>query len=338
MKPERISAGVYMLDVPFPKGLFPEDTLASTKCYLVQQDAGWLLIDCGLDHWTCFKALTEQLSCIGLGLRDIRWLVITHFHPDHCGQAGRIKKGGNSCVIMHRVDWEVMQVLTQTKEEWPIEKFDQWMTSMGIPPSETGQYLDLVRFGTGLFPPSTPPDVLLEGDEEPLGDGGNLVALLTPGHTPGHISVYDRRTHFLFSGDHVLEGISSNVMQAFGETGMLRKYLNSLELVRKLDVSLVLPAHEKPFANLGKRVDELLSHHEQRLSNVLTAVGKSPETLRQIAAQVEWTAGSWGSFDVMNQMLALQETLAHLHVLQERGLVVISERNGTTLCRRPGGV
>ena len=51
----------------------------------------------------------------------------------------------------------------------------------------------------------------------------------------------------------------------------------------------------------------------------------------EIASQVEWMTGLWGQMDAMNRLLAIQETLAHLHLLQEDGHVTMVERDGLIL-------
>ncbi len=71
------------------------------------------------------------------------------------------------------------------------------------------------------------------------------------------------------------------------------------------------------------RVQELLDHHEQRLAATAAAVAGGAETGFEVANVLTWTrhARRYRDLDVFNQTLATQETMAHLEVLVERGLL-----------------
>jgi glyoxylase-like metal-dependent hydrolase (beta-lactamase superfamily II) len=290
------------------------------------------MVDSGLNHQTCFDALCQQLANVDISLKDIRWLVITHFHPDHFGLAGWIKAASDAVIVMHHRDWNVAQFITKSARDWSPDELIGWATPLGVLPSELEGYLQVVNLGRTLFPADVEPDLLLEAEEEPLGDTGHLRAILTPGHTPGHVCIYDQRNKFLFAGDHVLLGITTHIAPSIlSSDDQLSQYLEALQKVRRLEVEMVLPAHEKPFAHLSQRVDELLEHHGRRLRQVLAALGHHPLSARDIASRVEWTVGLWEQMEGMNRLLAIQETVAHLRLLQQRGYVTIVEGDELTL-------
>jgi glyoxylase-like metal-dependent hydrolase (beta-lactamase superfamily II) len=324
-----------MLEIPFPAGLVPPDAPKGTLCYLVKQDQGWLMVDSCVNDQTCFDALCQQLAALDISLKDIRWLLITHFHPDHFGLAGKIKAASDATVIMHRIDWAMIEMIKTRCQEWSAKDTSQWAGSLGLEPSDFHRYRRGFDLRLMLFPEDLEPDVLLDGEEERVGDNGRLQAILTPGHTPGHVCVYDEKSKMLLSGDHVLLGITSNITPSItGGEDLLGRYLESLRKVREMDVSMVLPAHERPFAELSKRVDELLAHHETRLGQVLAALQNEPLGANEIAAQVDWVVGLWDKLDGMNRLLAIQETLAHLHLLENRGKVTRMERGGRTMFKK----
>ncbi len=321
-----------MLEIPFPKGWFPPDAPLVTLCYLIKQRRGWLMVDGGLNHPTCFSALCWQLDALSISLKDIHWLVVTHFHPDHFGLAGQIRSASDARVVMHQKDWDIVKFVMEATKNWSPDELIRWATSLGIQPSELEGYRQVMDFGVKLFPSDVEPDVVLSGEEEPVGDTGHLQAILTPGHSPGHICIYDKRNKLLFSGDHVLVGITTHIAPSIlGNDDQLSEYLKALQRVRGLDVKMVLPAHEKPFAHLSQRVDELLGHHERRLQQVLTPVRHRAMSAREVASQVEWLVGLWEQMNGMDKLLAIQETLAHLHLLQERGEVTTMDEDGLTL-------
>jgi len=331
-KPSELARGIYMLEVPFPPGWMPPDAPPATLSYLVEEERGWLMVDSGFNHDACFDSLCQQLAALGISFKDVRWLLITHFHPDHFGLAGRIKAASGAKVVMHQEDWNLARFIVESPEEWAIDQIAQWFRSLGVPPSELVGYRQVVTFGKMLFPKNSEPDILLQGEEERLGERGHLRAILTPGHTPGHLCLYDEKNKFLFAGDHVLSEITPHIAPIdLAGHNQLDQYLKSLHKLQRLEVKLVLPAHEKPFTHLSQRVDELLQHHKQRLEQVLAAVRHHPLSPVEIASQVEWMVGLWEQMDAMNRLLAIQETLAHLRLLQENGRVTTVEKDSLTL-------
>lgn len=64
----------------------------STNFYLVPANDGWVMIDCG---WAgTFPKLAHRLKRVGADVKDIRYLILTHLHPDHAGLTQDIKERG----------------------------------------------------------------------------------------------------------------------------------------------------------------------------------------------------------------------------------------------------
>jgi glyoxylase-like metal-dependent hydrolase (beta-lactamase superfamily II) len=294
------------------------------------------MVDCGLKHRSCLESLRQQLAGLNISPRDIKWLLITHFHPDHFGLAAEVRAISGAQIILHRLDWEVLQLITRAARGLTGAEFNRWVTSVGVPPHELDGYDRVLEFSTALFPADLEPDVLLDGKDQPVGDTG-LRAMLTPGHTPGHVCVYDESNRLLFSGDHVLTGITTHITPGIlSDDDQLGRYLESLQKVQSLDVQMVLPAHETPFAGLSQRVGQLVEHHEIRLQQVLAPIRHGALSARDIASQVEWVVGLWEQMDGINRLLAIQETMAHLRLLQGRGDVMATENEGVSLYRATG--
>jgi glyoxylase-like metal-dependent hydrolase (beta-lactamase superfamily II) len=121
------------------------------------------------------------------------------------------------------------------------------------------------------------PDRTLDGGEEiPCGRYAFRV-IWTPGHSAGHICLYDRGNKVLLSGDHVLPHITPSVgLHVRATSNPLADYLDSLQLIGKLEAELVLPGHGEPFEGLPERTDELLAHHHRRLEEVVALLVKRP--------------------------------------------------------------
>jgi glyoxylase-like metal-dependent hydrolase (beta-lactamase superfamily II) len=108
------------------------------------------------------------------------------------------------------------------------------------------------------------PDVLIEDGTKPEVPGWDLLAIWTPGHSPGHLCFHEPRYQLMLSGDHVLPRITPNIAfhpQAGADP--LGDFLASLDRVATFPTDEVLPAHEHRFVGLPERVAELRAHHEQ---------------------------------------------------------------------------
>ena len=320
-----------MLEVPFPPGFIAPDAMGGkTQCYLVVED-GWTLIDSSFDEDTCFDSLCQQLAAIGVSVKDIRRMLVTHFHPDHFGLANRLHAVSNAEVVMHRKDWDMVRFIVESANTGALKTVLGWAETLGVPCSEAEDLDEILAYSRLLFTADMEPDILLDGEDEPVGSG-HLRAILTPGHTPGHICLYDERKKLLFSGDHVLAKITTHIAPSFlTDEDLLSQYLASLQKVSRLDVDMVLPAHEQLFTGLRGRVNELLLHHESRLDQILAALGPAGSSAWQIASQVDWAVGLWEQMELVNRILALQETLAHLQLLQQERRVGIVVDDGLTL-------
>jgi glyoxylase-like metal-dependent hydrolase (beta-lactamase superfamily II) len=152
-----------------------------------------------------------------------------------------------------------------------------------------------------------------------------LEAVPTPGHTRGHVVFIDAEASLLFAGDHVLPHITPSI--AFEEAPPelpLGEYLQSLNVVRRLPDMRLLPAHGAVAASTHARIDELTDHHAGRLQVMAEVLAGGERSGFQVAAEVPWTSRrrSLADLDVMNQMLAVCETVYHLDLLVARSAAV----------------
>jgi glyoxylase-like metal-dependent hydrolase (beta-lactamase superfamily II) len=108
--------------------------------------------------------------------------------------------------------------------------------------------------------------------------------------------------------------------------------MSSLQLVRELPATTVLPAHGPVFQGLRERVDDLLEHHRLRLADCLEAVAAAGSSAREVAGRLPWTRRrrTFEELDGFNQMLAVFESDAHLMLLSEQGLLQLQPGPGAT--------
>src|SRR5690242_11596456 len=96
--------GVHRLKVPIPG-----NPLGYINTYLIRSDEGSLLIDTGWNTDEAFAALAIQFAEAGVSFADLRYIIITHVHPDHYGLVGRLTQHTNAELVLHEREQVLLQ-------------------------------------------------------------------------------------------------------------------------------------------------------------------------------------------------------------------------------------
>ena len=299
----------------------PNSQLGYINAYIAKGDRnnGALLIDTGWSTEETFSSLTQQLANIDINPEDISQIVITHAHPDHYGLAGRLRQLSKAQVYLHEQERDLIKS-RYIDMEGLLQQTAQQLQANGAPEDELAKLqtasLPMLKFVTPILP-----DVTLYGGETITTGYFNFKVLWAPGHSPGHICLYEPNRKILFSGDHILPTITPHVgLHPQSSSNPLGDYLHSLNTLKQLDVKLVLPGHEHPFTDLKSRIEELIQHHKQRSSEILSTLNTKPKTAYHIATEITWmsdTSGvGWVKLDAWNKRMAVSETLSHLEAMK----------------------
>jgi N-acyl homoserine lactone hydrolase len=151
-------------------------------CFLIKHAQGYMIWDTGVSDsigpntppgadpaalvWRRPKTLAAQLEQLGVKPDEVKYVAVSHTHPDHIGNVELFPKA--------------MLLVQKAEYEWPDAK--------GGPRFEPGH-----------------PVTKLEGDRDVFGDG-SVTIISTPGHTPGHQSLLvklPKTGALLLSGDAV---------------------------------------------------------------------------------------------------------------------------------------
>jgi glyoxylase-like metal-dependent hydrolase (beta-lactamase superfamily II) len=321
---EQVRPGLWSVPVPIPK-----NPLRYVLVYVLELDDGVAIVDAGWDTDEAWEALCGGLGRVGVDVRDVRAVLVTHIHPDHYGLAGRVREASGGWVALHPADADALNARYGDMDGL-LDSMRALLEECGVPADEVAR-LSQASMGIRQFVDLTLPDVLLEDGATPQLPGWDLTALWTPGHSPGHLCFYDRRRRLLLSGDHVLPRISPNIaVHAQQRLNPLADFLDALQKVRELPVDEVLPAHEWRFAGLAGRVDDLLGHHDARLTEIEVALRATPGlTCWELTTRLTWSV-DWGRIADYMRRAANGETLAHLVYLEAQGRVA---RTGRTPVR-----
>jgi glyoxylase-like metal-dependent hydrolase (beta-lactamase superfamily II) len=153
----------------------------------------------------------------------------------------------------------------------------------------------------------------------------------TPGHTPGHMCLYEPEEKIFIAGDHILFDITPNITSWREIPDSLGDYMVSLKKIKLYDIGITLCGHRNIIGNCGKRIDELLAHHERRLADVSRIVeANSGLNAYEVAGQMRWAirAKSWEDFPITQKWFAAGEAAAHLEHLVVHGQLRQETKDG----------
>jgi glyoxylase-like metal-dependent hydrolase (beta-lactamase superfamily II) len=317
--------GVRSLQVPIP-----DNPLGYTLVYVVDSDRGPVLVDTGWDDPESWDALAEGLAACGTSAAEVHGVVITHHHPDHHGLSGKVREASGAWVAMHAADTAIVRRTRETRPGRWFAYMTAKLVAAGAPEEHVAPLRDPgPRATLPGFSPALPDREIVPGELLDL-PGRRLRAIWTPGHTPGHVCLHLEEGHpeglpghgRLFSGDHLLPEITPHIglyedPDDATVTDPLGDYLDSLERVGRLAPAEVLPAHQHVFADAPARVRELLDHHEERLTGLLSLLVE-PLTPWQVAERMEWNR-PWDQIPYGSRNIAVSEAEAHLRRLVKLG-------------------
>jgi glyoxylase-like metal-dependent hydrolase (beta-lactamase superfamily II) len=200
---------------------------------------------------------------------------------------------------------------------------NSWLARCGAPAEILDEFnSDLAEF-LGPFRLADPDVLLADGDTLDL-PGRHLRVVWTPGHTPGHICLYDADHDVLLTGDHLLPRISPNIGLTPGmQDSPLADYLDSLRAMSGYGSAEALPAHEYRFRGIAGRAETLVKHHDVRAREVLdvTAAAGQP-TIWDVTTKLTWSRG-WDKITGFMRRAALLETAAHVQYLEQLGQLAV---------------
>ncbi len=306
---DEIDRNLYRIEIPLPR-----NPLKSINSYVIKGPERNLIIDTGLNREECKRALLDGLAEIGVDLNHTDFF-ITHLHADHLALVATIATG-MSKIYLNPPDAErLVSFFNRTN-------LANYARLEGFPEEQIEEALDNhpgFKHGIDHIPAFEP---CREGDTISVGDY-RLICLETPGHSFGHMCLYEPAKKYLIAGDHILGDITPNIQCWFADWDPLATYLASLDKTYALDIELVLPGHRRVFRNCRARIEELRRHHEERVREVLTILRDGPQTAYQVASRMTWDIDceSWDLFPVSQKWFAVGEAIAHLKYLVGTGRV-----------------
>jgi glyoxylase-like metal-dependent hydrolase (beta-lactamase superfamily II) len=274
---DRVLHGLWRLRLPLPWPGVPH-----VNAWAISAGSGVVLVDTGLADPGALGQLELALKEAGLRLEHVRLLVCTHAHSDHYGLAGSIVDAAGCELWMHPNHAHMTAHLDDPGRL--LERRIEVARQSGVPDSLITQAYEARRgqpLGVDRF--VEPHRDLLPGTEVET-DLGRWQVYETPGHAPSHVCLHQPDRRLLISGDHLLGRIS--LYYDFGYTvDPAGEYLESLDIVDRLDSDLCLAGHARPFREVSKKVEATRGVVLERIERVRACLDGVPKSPFQIVPQ-----------------------------------------------------
>ncbi len=302
--------GVQWLRMPLP---FALDHI---NLWLVDERDGHTLVDTGYGD-DATRTLWDAHWSAQLGARPLRQIVVTHYHPDHLGNAAWLADRSGAPIAMTAAEYLTGHAVHGQFAGYTVADTCALFRAHGVA-EEHVQPIEARgnRYRGGVPTLPTRFKRLHPSATVRIG-GGEWRVIGGYGHSPEHAALYSAQRGVLISGDMLLPRISTNVSvgPAEPEGDPLARFLESLRAFEALpDDTLVLPSHGLPFRGIAARVAALRQHHEARLGELIDAVaagGVSAADIVPVLFRRE--------LDTQQRFFAVGEAIAHLNYLVEAG-------------------
>jgi len=292
--------------------------IGPVNVYLIGEDP-ITLIDTGPKTKSANEALHEGLRKARIRVSDIRRIVLTHAHEDHCGLARSLRDEAKDAeVLVHA--WENGHRVGRLE----YEEHRNLLVRAGVPPDEIETMRKMyegVRQYADSFEDHEYGELRDEAELE--FETGTLRIVHTPGHTPGSCSFVREADRTVIAGDCVLKRITPNPVLSPDPIDpskrfpSLAEYLVSLARLRTFAPTLVHGGHGEPVHDFEELFNRYFRAIRERQAEVIRLLPKTGATAWDVAGQMLPVA------DDVHRFLAVSEAVAHLDLAHSEAKIAV---------------
>jgi glyoxylase-like metal-dependent hydrolase (beta-lactamase superfamily II) len=306
--------------------------IGPVNVYLIAEDPV-TLIDTGPKTKEANDALHEGLRQARMRVADIRRIVLTHAHEDHCGLARSVRDEAKDAeVLVHA--WETGHRVGRLE----YEEHRTLLVRAGVPAEEI-ETMRRMYEGVRQYADSFAADEYgeLHDEAELEFESGALRIIHTPGHTPGSCSFIREADRTVIAGDCVLKRITPNPVLSPDPIDpskrfkSLAEYLVSLARLRTFAPTLVHGGHGDPVHDFEELFNRYFRAIRERQAEVVRLLPKTGATAFTIAQQM------FPGADDVHRVLAVSEAVAHLDLAHSEGKIALELTDTQEVYRRLGG-
>jgi len=158
-----------------------------SNTYILLDADGLTVIDAGLPRSE--RKILAYIASLGRSAQDVKCIIITHADMDHVGGLAALQKASGARTYASKLEAEAIAAGKSSRE----------IQSPGFSPRRL--FFALMRPFMKITPVQVD-EIVEEGQTLPA--LGGLRVVETPGHTPGHISLFAPAAGVLFSGDSIV--------------------------------------------------------------------------------------------------------------------------------------
>jgi glyoxylase-like metal-dependent hydrolase (beta-lactamase superfamily II) len=292
---------------------------------ILKEGDKFALIDTGFPSDENFAQLDKAILDFCGSWTKIEFIILTHGHPDHYGNAREILNKNKIPIFIHENDKDRVIELPKELRKEAAEFAAEYLIKNGVPHDK----LSIVQgqsksYFTRKYQVDDT-DVMHIEDEIYIG-GSKIKVFHTPGHTPGHIILYAEKDGIIFSGDHIFSRGFPVPLLFFPKKEErfrnLPNWLKNLKIFEELDISRVFPGHLEPFSNVKEVVSKIKERAEKQKEKVLNIISQSPRTIYDI--------GNLLYPNIPDEFWSFKfsEAQGYIDLLQDEGLVSETIENG----------
>jgi glyoxylase-like metal-dependent hydrolase (beta-lactamase superfamily II) len=292
--------------------------IGPVNVYLIAEDPV-TIIDTGPKTKEAVEALRAGLRQAGFLVSDIRRIVLTHAHEDHCGLARSLRdEAKNAEVFVH--EWETGHRVGRLE----YAEHRQLLVRAGVPDDEIAGMRKMYE-GVRMYA-----DSFEDHEYNPLWDEaelefatGALRIIHTPGHTPGSCSFIREADRTIIAGDCVLKRVTPNPilspdpLDASKRFPSLAEYLVSLARLRSFAPTLVHGGHGDVVHDYDELFHRYVRAINERQAQVIGLISRNGASAWEISRAM------FPQTDDVHRFLAVSEAVAHLDLAHSEGKIAL---------------